>query len=116
MNRKREYGTQAEIEAARSETFNRIVGVVADFFHIDPAQILGTSKRKPVCHARRACYFLIREQGASYERIGKVIGGRWHTTPLIGILDFTYDLKHDPQLRRQVEMMRNEIQRRNPRA
>lgn len=47
--------------------------------------IIGPSRKKKLAQIRHAIYFVCREQGYSFPRIGAAVGGRDHTTIIHGV-------------------------------
>lgn len=63
-----------------------VVRSVADKYSLSPCDLFGPSARRPVAYARHEAMAAVRDMGRlSYPQIGRVFGGRDHTTVLAGI-------------------------------
>ena len=62
-----------------------IIGVVADYFEVSSTQIYSHSRSERISHCRQICMYLLREHSSlSFHKIGKIFGGRDHTTVMYG--------------------------------
>lgn len=70
---------------ARSNS-KRIIAQVADRHGLTVAELMGTTRVRLIAHARQeAMWRISRELGRSLPEIGRMMGGRDHTTVLHGI-------------------------------
>lgn len=64
----------------------QIIEETATKYEVSVAEIKGRRKDKFIIKARHeVCYRLYRERGYSLKQIGKIVGGRDHTTVLLAI-------------------------------
>lgn len=87
----------AQIEKALST--ERIISIVADYYHLTKSDIVGSVRRKEVMVPRQICMYLIRQElEKSFENIGEEFGGRSHTTVMHAFSKITNRLKEDKRL------------------
>lgn len=65
----------------------QIIAMVSQAFGVTRSDLLGRSRLGHICLARHAAFWLLRERGhprtwcrRSYQEIGRIMGGRDHTT------------------------------------
>jgi chromosomal replication initiator protein len=67
--------------AARQPELSEIVAIVAKYYGLPQKHLKSSSRRQSIVQARAAVTHLARDViGASYQQIGKALGGRDHTT------------------------------------
>jgi chromosomal replication initiator protein len=67
--------------AARQPEISEIVAIVAKYYGVPQKQLKSSSRRQSIVQARAVITYLARDViGASYQQIGKALGGRDHTT------------------------------------
>ncbi len=66
------------------ERLMRVVQAVADEHFVEPAQIMGDSRRREPSRARMDCWSRLRREGLSFQQIGRMFG-RDHTTVIYGV-------------------------------
>jgi chromosomal replication initiator protein len=95
-----------------------IIGVVANQFGVDEDRMLSRDRSHDVALPRQVAMFLIREETeSSLPTIGKILGGRDHTTVMYGCEKIGDLIETDDRLRRQVMAIRERLYRRPvPRA
>lgn len=76
---------QAKGPFAPRVAYKRHLAYVAGKYMVKPALIEGRSREMHVCHARHELYYLMREEGYSFTQIGRICGGKDHTTILHGV-------------------------------
>lgn len=88
-----------------------ILDVVAKHFQLSRAEMTGQSRYRLVTRPRQIACFLIREfrPDMSLPAIGRVMGGRDHTTILHGIRTITAMLATDPEMSASVDSIRAAI-------
>jgi chromosomal replication initiator protein len=85
--------------AVRKPTLREIIAVVARQQNVPQAQLKSGTRRQSTVFARGLAVFLARELvAASYEEIGRALGGRDHTTILHSYRKIVHDCEHDPQV------------------
>jgi hypothetical protein len=63
----------------------RIYVIAADYYGIPFREMLGRNREKRVCLPRQVVFYIIRELGVSFERVGYLVG-RDHSTTFYGYL------------------------------
>jgi len=77
-----------------------VIDTVADFFHLKPSQLRSETRVKEIVFPRQILMYLLRvELNLSFEEVGKVLGGRDHTTIMYGVEKITNLLKEKEDLR-----------------
>ena len=72
---------------------------VCDYYNISKQQIISKTRTKDVSNARQICMYLCRKHtDATYEEIGRELGGRDHSTVLMACESVDRKLKKDPLL------------------
>jgi chromosomal replication initiator protein len=67
--------------ASRQPALSEIVSIVAKYYALPQKQLKSSSRKHAVVQGRATIIYLARElSGASYEEIGRALGGRDHTT------------------------------------
>lgn len=76
-----------EIEKLAPEAgWRQILMAVAERLGLKPSEIMGQSRRRELARARQATMFLCRVRlGLSYPELGRIFGGRDHSTVIHGI-------------------------------
>ena len=88
----------------------RVVSLVAESFSLTADRLIGRDRSRAVALPRQiAMYLLRREADISLPQIGKVLGGRDHTTVMYAIDKVTDMLERDERLRRQVVQIRQKL-------
>jgi chromosomal replication initiator protein len=81
-----------------------IVARVAKYYRLPQKMLTSDSRRQSVVFARSIAVYLARElAGLSYERIGRALGGRDHSTIMHGYRKIAAQLRHDAKTREAVE-------------
>ncbi len=74
-----------------------IIKIVAEHFQLEPAALLGADRRQGVARPRQTAMFLCRELiGCSYPELGKLFGGKDHSTVMYGVKKVK-QLQHDDE-------------------
>jgi chromosomal replication initiator protein len=89
---------------------------VATAFGISRAELVGSSRAAAPLRARQVAILLTREStGLSLPQIGRLYGGRDHSTVLNSLRRIEVGLAEDPELAARVDRLRGEIHDRAPR-
>lgn len=89
----------------------RILEVVADYYHLRVPDLKSPSRAKDVSHARQVGIYLIRTlTESSYPKIGESLGGRKHTTVLYACEKVREELTRHPVLEQQIQEITRRIQ------
>lgn len=87
-----------------------VLETTAEFYGISIADLLGESRQKDFVHPSQITMHLLREEAKlSYPAIGKMLGGRDHTTIISGCLKIALDEKKYPKVREEISAIRREI-------
>jgi chromosomal replication initiator protein len=110
------FGTESISEQFVPMTGKKIVQAVARRFGITTTAICGTCRREPIVTARQVAMYLCREllpKGKlyrnSYPAIGRIVGGKDHTTVLHGIRKIAGLLPQDENLAFTVAVLIEEL-------
>ncbi len=83
---------------------------VAESFGVSRAELVGTARAATPLRARQVAIYLTREKtDLSLPQIGRLFGGRDHTTVLNSIRRVEAVAAEDPDLRRKIETLRTAI-------
>jgi chromosomal replication initiator protein len=95
----REYfGAEKERRSQRIRP-NSIINKTAQYFMFKPAELTGDSRKAPLTAARHtAMYLLYKELTIPYEQVGRLFGGRDHTTIMHAVEKIEEKIKTDPQM------------------
>ncbi len=87
-----------------------VVELVADYFNLTVAELLGRGRTKEVAYARQIAMYLLREENKlSLPSIGDQLGGRDHSTIRYGVEKIASDLEADEMTRRQIIALREKV-------
>jgi chromosomal replication initiator protein len=88
----------------RQPNMREIVALVAKTYGMPQAQLRSQSRRQSIVAARAMVAFLARElAGASYDHIGRALGGRDHTTIIHSYRKIDRDRARDPVLQEEID-------------
>jgi chromosomal replication initiator protein len=95
-------------DIARVVTPAEVIAAVSNFYRVGPQQLKGERRTKTVAWPRQILMYLLRmELRLPLEEVGRLIGGRDHTTILHGSDKVKAELEKNPQLKSEI----NEIKR-----
>ncbi|MEI8213047.1 MAG: DnaA/Hda family protein [Planctomycetota bacterium] len=98
--------------AAPAISLNEIAKAVAKDLKVPVETLIGPLRKSAVVRARGLAMLLMRQLTSdSYESIGNYFSGRDHTTVMHACKKTETDLKHDPELARIQERIRQRFQR-----
>jgi len=93
-----------------SLTTKKIIQVVANYFDIEPEELVGNSRKKHLVEPRQIAMYLMREQiNASFPTIGQELGGRDHTTAMHSCSKVEKLLNSDPKLQQDINNLKNQL-------
>lgn len=97
-----------EVESLRKRvTVNQVLRVVSDYYQIRPTDIKGSRRLKAVVLPRQVVMYLLRKElQLPLKEVGRLLGGRDHTTVLHGQDKVTKLLPESEQLRMDVTTIR----------
>jgi chromosomal replication initiator protein len=78
----------------------QLLNAVATYFNLKQSDLIGPSRLQNLARARQILMYLLRhELRIQLEEIGRLLGGRDHTTIMHGEAKITHELSTDEQLR-----------------
>jgi chromosomal replication initiator protein len=87
-----------------------VIDQVSRFYSVGAEDITGRSRNKKVVRPRQVCMYLVREETrASLPQIGRMLGNRDHSTVLHGHGKIANLIEEDPQLRRDIMVIRERL-------
>ena len=96
--------------AERKVTPELIIQVVADHIGITPLDISSQKRNKEVVYPRQIVMYLCQSMtGASLQEIGRYLGGRDHTTIILGREKIAADLKTNENLANTIEILKKKL-------
>lgn len=97
-------------EQGKIITPDYIISVVADHFNLTPADIIGNKRSSKIVVPRQMVMFLCREfTNTSLKSIGKILGGRDHTTVIHGIEKMEHEIPIDSNISNTIDTLRKKI-------
>ncbi|OGN95011.1 MAG: hypothetical protein A2Z75_02455 [Chloroflexi bacterium RBG_13_50_10] len=92
-----------------------IMTSVANYYDVDLEGLTGKHRDKKTVLARQVTMYLLREQNhCGLAEIGKILGGRDHTTVLHGCEKITAEIETNPQLRNSIKEIRQNLRPQRP--
>ena len=86
---------------AENASPEKILATVARHYNISEEELIGRSRARVVSVPRQLAMYLIREEtGTSLPQIGKLLGGRDHTTVMHGCVQISNRIETNGQIRR----------------
>jgi len=96
--------------AKKNLTPKDLLDTVASYFDVPTADLLGKCREKRLSFPRQIIMYLMREElNSSYPSIGKIIGGRDHTTAIHAYTKIAADLQEDEKLRHDLNLIRQRL-------
>ena len=94
----------------REVTAELILQIVADHFGLTPLDITSQRRSKEIVYPRQITMYLCRSMmDIPLQSIGKVLGGRDHTTIIHGCEKIAADIKKDDSLKNTIEILKKKI-------
>lgn len=94
----------------REVTPDFIIQVVADHFNLTTLDIMSQKRNKDIVHPRQIVMYLCRSMtDAGLQDIGKLLGGRDHTTVIHGIDKIKADIEKNQALQNTIEILKKKI-------
>lgn len=106
----REYfGAEKERRTARIRP-NSVISKTAQYFSFKPAELTGPSRKAPLTAARHtAMYLLYNDLDLPYEQVGRLFGGRDHTTVIHAVDKITEKIKKDPSMAKIIADIKHDL-------
>ncbi|MBM3130125.1 MAG: chromosomal replication initiator protein DnaA [Chloroflexi bacterium] len=91
-------------------TLQQVLAVVADYYHVELADLTGRSRNKDIVLPRQMAMYILREEtGTSLPQIGDMIGGRDHTTVIYAHDKIAEEIETNDQRRREFLAIRERL-------
>ncbi len=85
----------------------KIINVVADYYHLTPLQLIGNSRTGEIALARHIAMYLIRTMlDVPFTKIGLVFGGKDHSTVMNGVERVEKELKTNSSLQTAINELK----------
>jgi chromosomal replication initiator protein len=95
---------------SRTVTVESIIQIVADHYNLTNLDITSSKRNKEIAYPRQIAMYLCRTMtDTSLQEIGRLMGGRDHSTILHGIDKITSDLQSDTNLQNTVDIIKKKI-------
>ena len=87
---------------------NEIINAVCKYFSIGKREITGSTRSRPIARPRQICMYILRTQlSLPLQEIGRIIGGRDHTTVMHAVDKITQLASSDVQIRQDIRGIKN---------
>jgi chromosomal replication initiator protein len=94
--------------ATRKIEPEEIISAIVKYFSIGKRELLGNSRARPVARPRQILMYLLRTQlQLPYEEVGRLVGGRDHTTVMHAVDKITSLASSDVQIREYLMGIKN---------
>ncbi|MCR5332697.1 MAG: chromosomal replication initiator protein DnaA [Bacilli bacterium] len=88
----------------------RIIAIVADYYSLTPAQIVGNSRESNIALARHVSMYLIRALlDVPFTKIGMTFGGKDHSTVMNGVQKVEKELKINTNLQEAINELKKRL-------
>ena len=88
----------------------RIINVVSDYYNLAPNQLIGKIRTEDIALARHIAMYLIRyNTDLGLKQIGKLFGGRDHTTVMSGVQKVENELKTNMAVKQAVSELEKKL-------
>jgi chromosomal replication initiator protein len=100
----------ASAGSKRNLTPKQLLETVAAYFDLSVPDLLGKCREKRLSFPRQIIMYLMREEmNSSYPAIGKMIGGRDHTTAIHAYNKIAADLQGDEKIKHDIDMIKQRL-------
>ena len=97
-------------DQSNKESLDLIISHVADYFKVDSENIIGKNRRANVVIARDVLIYILRELcKMSFPSIGRMLGGRDHTTIIYATNKIKQLSAIDPYFRQELQVLLNGV-------
>jgi len=88
----------------------KIIQSVIDFYDLKEKEFLSSSRKKEIVKPRHIAMFLLREElKSSFPFIGRIFGGRDHTTSIHAYKKINQEIKKNESLNEEINLIRERI-------
>jgi chromosomal replication initiator protein len=89
---------------------DKVISAVSKYFSLGKRSLLGTSRARPVARPRQILMYLLRtELGLPFEEVGRIIGGRDHTTVMHAVDKITNLASGSGEIREDLRGIKNTL-------
>lgn len=89
---------------------NDLLNAVSKYYSLGKRSLLGNSRARPVSQPRQILMYLMRIQlGLPLEEVGRLIGGRDHTTVMHAVEKITHLASSDVEIREDIRRIKNSL-------
>lgn len=90
--------------------FKQVIETVADFYDINPQDLINRSRRRDIVRPRQVAMFLMREElRASFPGIGAQLGGRDHSTAMHSYEKIGREIEQDEVLEQELNNIKSRL-------
>lgn len=94
----------------RAISYDIIIRETCRFFHVNEDDLIGKRRNKEIVKPRQiAMHLMYHELGLSYPDIGKIMGGKDHTTIIHGDKKIALEIKSNNQTKEQISLIKEKI-------
>ena len=87
---------------------NEVVLAVSKYFALGKRSLLGISRARPVARPRQILMYILRtELSLPLEEVGRIVGGRDHTTVMHAVEKVTHLASNDVKIREDIRGIKN---------
>jgi chromosomal replication initiator protein len=106
----RELITSFNASSKKNLTAKNLLETVAGYFDLPIPDLLGKCREKRLAFPRQIIMYLMREElRSSYPTIGRLMGGRDHTTAIHAYSKISGDLQEDEKLRHDLNLIKQRL-------
>lgn len=100
-------GIASEVQPIKASP-NDVVVAVSKYFTVGKRALLGPSRTRPIAHPRQILMYLLRTQlSLPLQEVGRIVGGRDHTTVIHAVDKITHTASTDVQIREDIRGIKN---------
>lgn len=97
-------GEETNGNAVTKSTPSELIGTVSKYFSIGKRSLLGSSRARPVARPRQILMYLLRTQlSLPLQEVGRLVGGRDHTTVMHAVDKITQLASNNVQIRQDIQ-------------
>ena len=95
--------TAASLDKISKTSPDEVVDVVSKYYQIGKKQLLGQVRSRPIARPRQILMYLLRTHlGVPLQEVGRLVGGRDHTTVMHAVEKITQLATNDVQIREDI--------------
>lgn len=99
-------GVDTNVKAVKKDP-EEVVKIVSDYYQVGKRALLGDSRARPVARPRQILMYLLRTHlGCSLEEVGRLVGGRDHTTVMHAVGKVTELATTDVHIREDISKIK----------